>query len=73
MVNNPFVMLAQLVQSGGNPTAMLQQMALQNPQIAQSMQMLSGRRPRELQQIAMNLAQQKGIDINAVIRGLGIR
>lgn len=72
-MNNPFVMLAQLVQSGGNPTTMLQQMARQNPQIAQSMQMLSGRRPQELQQIAMNLAQQKGLDLNAVIRSLGIR
>ena len=66
-------MLAQLVQSGGNPTAMINRMAQQNPQIAQSMQMLSGRRPQELQQIAMNLAQQKGLDLNAVIRGLGIR
>lgn len=72
-MNNPFVMLAQLVQSGGNPTAMISRMAQQNPQIAQSMQMLSGRRPQELQQIAMNLAQQKGLDLNAVIRGLGIR
>ena len=72
-MNNPFVMLAQLVQSGGNPTAMINRMAQQNPQIAQSMQMLSGRRPQELQQIAMNLAQQKGLDLNAVIRGLGIR
>lgn len=72
-MNNPFVMLAQLVQSGGNPTAMINRMAQQNPQIAQSMQMLSGRRPQELQQIAQNLAQQKGIDLNTVIRGLGIR
>ena len=72
-MNNPFVMLAQLVQSGGNPTAMISRMAQQNPQIAQSMQMLSGRRPQELQQIAMNLAQQKGLDLNAVIRNLGIR
>ena len=72
-MNNPFVMLAQLVQSGGNPTAMISRMAQQNPQIAQSMQMLSGRRPQELQQIAQNLAQQKGIDLNTVIRGLGIR
>lgn len=72
-MNNPFVMLAQLVQSGGNPTAMISRMAQQNPQIAQSMQMLSGRRPQELQQIAMNLAQQKGLDLNAVIRSLGIR
>lgn len=72
-MNNPFVMLAQLVQSGGNPTAMISRMAQQNPQIAQSMQMLSGRRPQELQQIAQNLAQQKGLDLNAVIRGLGIR
>ena len=72
-MNNPFVMLAQLVQSGGNPTAIISRMAQQNPQIAQSMQMLSGRRPQELQQIAQNLAQQKGLDLNAVIRGLGIR
>lgn len=72
-MNNPFAMLAQLVQSGGNPMAMLQQMAQQNPQIAQSMQMLSGRNSRDLQQIAQNLAQQKGLDLNAVIRSLGIR
>lgn len=73
MNNNPFVMLAQLMQSGGNPTQMLNQMAQQNPQFAQSMQMLSGRSQRDLQQIAQNLARQKGIDLNQFIRGLGIR
>lgn len=72
-MNNPFAMLVQLAQSGGNPTAMLNRMVQQNPQMGQVIQMMQGKSQRELAQIAQSIAAQKGVDINALCRNLGIK
>lgn len=72
MQNNPLVMLVQAMNSGQNPMALLQQMEPQNPQIAQAFQMMQGKTPQQLEQMARNMAGEKGIDINQMIRQLGI-
>lgn len=72
MNNNPILGLVQVLNSGGNPMAMLQQMAGGNPQIAQVAQMLRGKNSQQLQQMAQNMARERGVDINEMIRQLGI-
>lgn len=72
MQNNPIMMLVQAMNNGGNPMALMQQMAGQNPQIAQAMQMIQGKNSQQLEQIARNMAKEKGVDINQMIRDLGI-
>ena len=72
MQNNPIMMLVQAMNSGGNPMALLQQMAPQSPQIAQAMRMMQGKNPQQLEQMARGMAQERGIDINQMIRQLGI-
>ena len=69
---NPLMMLVQAMNSGQNPMALLQQMAPQNPQIAQAFQMMQGKTPQQLEQMARNMAGERGIDINQMMRQLGI-
>ena len=57
-MNNPVLVLVQAMQRGGNPMALMQTMAQQNPQ--------------QLEQMARSMAQERGIDINQMIRQLGI-
>lgn len=71
-MNNPIMMLVQTMQRGGNPMQMMQQMAGHNPQIAQAMQLMQGKSPQQLQTMAQNMAKERGIDINQMLRQLGI-
>lgn len=72
-MNNPMTMLMQAVQSGRNPMQMIQQMAQTNPQMAQAAQMIRGKSPAELQQMARNIAKERNIDINALMQTIGIK
>lgn len=68
MMGNPMGMLMQQLQGRMN------QMAQQNPQAFQKMQeMTSGKNEDEMRQVAMNLAQQKGIDIRQFASQFGIK
>ena len=71
-MNNPIMMLVQAMQKGGNPMTLMQQMAGQDPRIAQAMQLMQGKSPQQLQTMAQNMAKERGIDLNEMIRRLGI-
>ena len=62
---NPLMQLVQLVRSGGNPENLLRQMAQQNPMVAQAIKMVEGKSPQQINQIAANMAREKGVDFNA--------
>lgn len=70
--SNPVAMLVQIMNNGGNPMAAMQQMAMQNPQIAQAMTLMQGKSPQQLETMVRNMAGERGIDINEMIRQLGI-
>ena len=69
---NNFMQLVALAKSGGNPMGMIQQMSQGNPQMAQAMQYIQGKSPQQLQQIAMNMAKERGTTVEQVARQLGI-
>lgn len=71
-MNNLFMLMAQLVQSGGNPTVMLNKMLQQNPQMGQVLNMMQGKSPQELHQIAQRIAAQQGVDLNSVYQQFGV-
>ena len=60
--------LAGMLQNSGNPMAMLQQMAGNNPMMAQALKMAQGGNPQE---IVMNLAKERGIDVNQLTQLAG--
>lgn len=71
-MNNPLMQMVGLLQSGGNPMQMLQQMAMQNPKAAQAMKMIRGKSPQELRQMAENMARERGTTLDAVAQSLGL-
>ena len=72
-MNNPAMQLAALLRSGGNPMQMMQQMAARDPRAALAMKMTQGKNATQLQQLAMNMAQERGVDINQLISQLGFK
>ena len=59
------IQLVNMIRSIG-PEKALQQMAGQNPLAAQAMKMIEGKSPQQINQIAANMARERGVDINAL-------
>ena len=72
MMNNPMQQIMQLLQAGQNPNAILRIMAQNNPQVRQVMQLFNGKTPQQLQQMAMNMAAERGTSVEDIARQLGI-
>lgn len=70
--NNPLMMLYQAMRMGQNPMAVMQQNAQRDPQIGRAMSMIQGKTPQQLEQMARNMAREKGIDIESAIRQMGL-
>ncbi len=70
-MNHPLAMMLQGMQRGGNPMQMLQQFG-GNPIVTQCMQMTQGKSPEQLQQMAANMAKERGINLNDLINSLPI-
>lgn len=71
-INNPVFMLVNAMQRGGDPMEIMQQMAGSNPQVAQALQLIQGKSPQQLQMMTQNMAKERGVDINQMLRDLGI-
>lgn len=65
--------LIRVYKGGGNPMQMLSQMAQSNPQMAQAMQMLQGKNPQQIQSMVQNMAQEQGVDLNALAQQYGLQ
>ena len=71
-MNNPIAQMAKLLQSGKNPYAILDAMVQSNPQVSQIRKMMEGKSPAQLEQMARNMAKERGTTIEDVARSLGI-
>lgn len=71
-MNNPLGVMMNTMRSGGNPMPILQQMAGGNPQVAQAMQIIQGKNPQQLRQIAMNMAKERGLNVNDIAGSMGV-
>jgi adenosine/AMP kinase len=72
-MNNPVTQMMQLMQAGKNPNAVLQMLAQNNPQVRQVMGMINGKNPAQLEQMARNMARERGTTIEDVARSMGIQ
>ena len=70
--NNPMMQMLSFLRAGKNPNAILNVMAQSNPQVRQIMQMMQGKTPDQLKQMAQNMAAERGTTIEDVARQLGI-
>ena len=73
MMNNPMMQLMQLMRNGGNPMTMLNQMTGNNPMVGQLMQSIQGKSPDALRQMAMNIAKERGIDLEQFAQQFGMK
>ena len=67
---NP-MQLIQLIQGGGNPIQMLNQMSRTNPMVGQVLRMTNGRTPNEMRNMAQEIARQRGVDLNQLAESMG--
>lgn len=63
----------QALQQGANPNQLMMQLAQQNPAVRQAMQMVNGKTPDQIRDMAQQIARQRGIDLTQLTRQLGIK
>lgn len=77
MMNSPFanpaMQMLDAMRRGQNPKQVLMGMARNNPQVNQVMQMMQGKSPEQLRQLASNMAAERGTTIEDVARQLGLQ
>ena len=73
MINNPIAQIQTLLRAGKNPNAILGILAQSNPQVHQVQQMMNGKTPAQLEQIARNMAKERGTTIEDIARLMGIQ
>ena len=73
MQSNPMQMLVAMLRSGGDLFAALMQMARSNPQVNQVMTMLNGKTPAQQKTIAENMAKERGLNLEDVMRQMGLQ
>lgn len=71
-MSNPMMSMIQMAMGGMSPMQYLQQRMGQNPQIAQAMNLIKGKTPEQLHQIADNMAKQRGTTVEEIARQYGI-
>lgn len=64
--------IIEVYKSGGDPLAMLAQMAQNNPKMREAYQMVEGNDTRQLQRKVQNMAQEHGVDLNALAKQFGL-
>lgn len=74
MMPQPNLMqMFQMLQGSPNPMAMMQQMFGGNPVLANAQRIAQGKSEKQLEMIVRNMAQERNIDIDAVLQQLGYR
>lgn len=72
LMNNPMMQMMAMLRNGMNPQQLLMQMAQNNPQARQVVQMMQGKSTEELRKMADNIAAERGTTVEDVARQLGI-
>lgn len=70
--NNPIMQMMGMLQNNKNPMAVMLKLAEQNPQLQQVMGITQGKTPQQMQQMAENLAKEKGVNLQEFMKQMGI-
>jgi len=70
--NNPIMQMMEMLQNSRNPLAVMQKLAGQNPKLQQVMGMTQGKTYQQMQQMAENLAKEKGVNLQEFMKQMGI-
>ena len=61
----------EMLQNSNNSMAVMQKLAGQNPQLQQVMGMIEGKTPQQMQQMAENLAKERGVNLQEFMKQIG--
>lgn len=67
---NPMQILVNQFKNGMSPMAILNRMS--GPQVNQARSLIEGKNQDQLRQIAINMAAQRGVDLNSIAQQMGI-
>lgn len=73
LFNNPLTFMMNAMRRGGNPQALLQQMAQHDPRAQQVLQILGNKPSRQQREIVQTMARERGVDLDNLARSLGIQ
>ena len=71
-MSNPLMNLGAFLQAGKTPQQALALIMQSNPQARQLAEMMRGKTPAQLEQMARNMARERGTTIEDVARSMGI-
>ena len=71
--NNTMAQIVQMMQGGQNPAAILDMLSGVSPQVRQVKDIMRGKSSAELEQMARNMARERGTTIEDIARSLGIQ
>ena len=73
MNNNPMNQIMNALQQGVNPNQIAMQLAQNNPSVRQAMQLVNGKTPEQVRELAFQMAKQRGVDLYQFARNMGIQ
>lgn len=73
MTNFNVGQIMQMAQRGVDPNRLAQQLIQQNPAVQQAAQMMRGKTPDQIKQMAYNRAAHMGVDLNRMAQQMGIK
>ena len=73
MTNFNVGQIMQMAQRGVDPNRLAQQLIQQNPAMQQAAQMMQGKTPAQIKQMAYERARQMGVDLNQMVQQMGIK
>lgn len=69
-MNNALMYLINAARSGANPRTVVQRMAQSDPKMRQFAEIINGKDEKQLEQIARNMANERGIDLDRLAQDL---
>lgn len=73
MMNNPVQQITAMLNQGINPQQIAMQLAQSNPAFGRAMQMVNGKTPDQIYDMAQQMAQQRGVNLAQVAQQLGVK
>lgn len=65
-------LMQRIIKEGFNPMMLMQQAAKNDPRLNQVMQMMNGKSPDQIRNMASNMAKERGTTIEQVAHQMGI-
>lgn len=63
----------QAILKSTNPNQIIMQCAEESPPFREAVQAVNGKSPKQIKQMAYSIAKQRGIDLDALAKNLGIK